>query len=66
MWGNYFREQSDKLLLLFLYAVALAAVAYFAPNKDLVSWATKSADMVLGAIMALVTGAIIKAKDKPE
>lgn len=61
----------DKLLLAFLFLVALGVVLYLATtgNQATLGWSQHAADLILGALIGMITGVALtrkKADDAPE
>jgi hypothetical protein len=63
---DFLKTQFDKLLLMaFIIALVcmLLHMISVRPESTAVAWLEKSIDMVTGALLALVTGAVLKSKD---
>lgn len=58
-WGQWFRDQYDKHLLLLLFAGCLGFAIYtqnLHMDEGSVDWARSKADQVLGGLMTLIAG----------
>ena len=62
-WKEWFRQNSDKLILLVVWLVCLSFVWRLMQANNVpaetVSWAREAAGTVLGAILGLITGAAL-------
>ena len=63
-WGQWFRQNFDKILLFFAWLVILAFCMHLMHDRmDLanVAWGREAAGTVLGAFLGLVTGSRLAA-----
>lgn len=58
-WAKWFRENSDKFLLLILFGLLVVLVVHMSHDHkdvDAILWARELAGTVLGALLGLITG----------
>lgn len=71
-WGQWFRQNFDKILLAVLWIGALLFTLHMmhdSMDKDNVAWGREAAGTVLGALLGLITGsrlALSKNQDPPD
>lgn len=62
---DFFRQNFDKLLLLFLFLILIAIVIHMthdAPDAPVIHWAREQAALVLGGLLGLITGRYLEKK----
>lgn len=67
-WKSFIQANVDKIILLFILHVLLGGVVHMAHDnldQSLLAWAREQAGIVLGALLTLVTGAVLRNAKNP-
>jgi hypothetical protein len=65
-WGQFLRNNFDKVMLFLLLLIVLGVVLYLRGDKDNIGWAREQTGTVLGALLGLITGAAFHKNEPPK
>ena len=68
-WGQWFRANFDKFLLLLLFSFLISLVYHSMHSKDvdpsMVNWFREAANTIMGTLIGLITGVSIASRREP-